>query len=913
MFRSALALAACSAFFAPPTSAQHQDVRDPSARERWILMLRDTQPSLDLLRTAIRAGRGEEAERLAAQLKVEARTTRAALDRAVEDLGGRIVEHFWLVDGCVVEIPADASRTLGELPHVVRGWHDGPRAPGDFAPIKTSTNGDNHNTDQVQLRGVRGSGVTVAVVDSGLDSQMAGLNRPHSTFFVNGDPNNTTGGGIAGSRLLANVQVGAFPADDLIDHGTRVAGVAIGARWNALPGSDHGHAPAANVVGYSLVDGLNGATVLATMVRAWQRCAIDAARHGTKVAVISYEGTLDPLSPEQQAMDACAELADLVITAMAGNDPGNQTLYQGATNVLAVGAVQHDTHAVASFTATGPLQSPGLAPRVYPHLVANGDLMVMPSADREASSVQRSGTSYSAPGVAGAAALFRSVATTASAESTRAAILATLDDLRSRNPNDLDRIGHGYLRVDQLIDLAQGRIGGVVTDGTVDVTTPGWSTTVAATAGQVYAAALAFSRRDPGTLAFSDLDLRITQNGVTLAESRRTADTHERVTFRAIATGPVTVEVAARRFEVGRVAQEFGIAVAAVPLPLVQSFGGGCPSARTIANLRQVEPFTQTGSFGNAASDVLLGGTPHRTQQWIATDSLHAAFNVVGLAFRHDDAPSSGPWPSAWVELDATLDLTLAAPSAMSSNFAQNLGRLATQVIARKRFVLPAMPAPNTQPSNFAVLLPLDQRFDRLYDPLGPTGGGGAQDLILDVRTWATSAGARPLRYPLDAVTGLPAAATLTAPSPTATVGTLMAGTATVVGLVDAMGGGLIPQLTASGLPVVGSAYRIDLAAAPPSTPSWLTFGISRTAFGSLPLPLDLAAVGAPGCFLLADVQATVQQQTDLTGAASFTIPVPTLPGLWGVGIYHQALVSDPLANQLGLITTGAIEAVIGR
>src|SRR5690606_10732852 len=150
---------------------------------------------------------------------------------------------------------------------------------------------------------IRGAGVTVAVVDSGLDSRTGALARPHRTFFVNGDPNNATGGGLAGSRMLANIQVGALPADDPIDHGTRVAGVALGARWNATLNSDDGHAPAAKVVGYGLVDVPSGATVTTTIIRAWQVCAADAARFGTKVAVVSYDGYYDPLAPDQQAMD----------------------------------------------------------------------------------------------------------------------------------------------------------------------------------------------------------------------------------------------------------------------------------------------------------------------------------------------------------------------------------------------------------------------------------------------------------------------------------------------------------------------------------------------------------------------------------------------------------------------------------
>src|SRR5690606_8011020 len=111
----------------------------------------------------------------------------------------------------VVEAPATNAERLAALPQAVGVFEDRVHRPGELPlPIRRSTNGNNHRTDAVQARGIRGAGVTVAVVDSGLDSLTGALARPHRTFFVNGDPNNQTGGGLAGSRMLANVQVGAF-------------------------------------------------------------------------------------------------------------------------------------------------------------------------------------------------------------------------------------------------------------------------------------------------------------------------------------------------------------------------------------------------------------------------------------------------------------------------------------------------------------------------------------------------------------------------------------------------------------------------------------------------------------------------------------------------------------------------------
>src|SRR5690606_16088789 len=109
----------------------------------------------------------------------EAEAARRELGTAVERIGGRIVEHFWLIDAVVVEAPATSAERLAALPQAVGVFEDRIHHPGELPlPIRRSTNGNNHRTDAVQARGIRGTGVTVAVVDSGLDSLTGALARP---------------------------------------------------------------------------------------------------------------------------------------------------------------------------------------------------------------------------------------------------------------------------------------------------------------------------------------------------------------------------------------------------------------------------------------------------------------------------------------------------------------------------------------------------------------------------------------------------------------------------------------------------------------------------------------------------------------------------------------------------------------
>ena len=109
------------------------------------------------------------------------------------------------MNGCVVDIPPAQLNAVRKHP-MVRALHpDRPVVRGRF--IKVATDSRNHAVDTLQSQGIRGAGVAVAIIDSGIDSNMAGTGRPHRAFFVNGDVTNRTGGGIGGSRILENVPV----------------------------------------------------------------------------------------------------------------------------------------------------------------------------------------------------------------------------------------------------------------------------------------------------------------------------------------------------------------------------------------------------------------------------------------------------------------------------------------------------------------------------------------------------------------------------------------------------------------------------------------------------------------------------------------------------------------------------------
>ncbi len=554
----------------------------PPPTQRYLVLLADRSFDLSSYRAAVsmRAPAGV-ASAVADDLLAKAVQDQAEITARIRDqYKGRILAQWWLVNGFAAELTPAQAAELGKHPRVRAVQADRITHPGRW--IQTATNASNHASDLVKVLGIRGRGSVLAVVDSGVDSNMNGTGRPHATFFPNGDPNNKTGPGLGGSRLLANVQVGKMQPDDLISHGTGVAGIAAGARWNQGSVADDGHAAEALIVSYSVADDASGGAYVATLVSAWQKVAADRLRYGITVAVCSYEGYFPVHAPDQVAIDELARNGDVMVCGMGGNTAASAEYAYGATNMLAVGAVYANNRVVAEFSTRGPLL---LTNRVYPDLVANGVAMRLPLADNEAGDKAGTGTSYSAPQVAGAALLYRSLRPGASAVETKAAILATSEDVAGKNPsapyNTPNAYGHGYLRIDRLVALATGQ--GMLQTAAVTTAVPSRNFKFAVVEGQRYGVCLSWFRNVLTQSTWSNLDLVVRSGSQVLATSTRLENLSELVRFRAPVTGFVDIDVLAKSFEAGQASQAFALAaVESLPYwvqPQVTSFDRGCSSA----------------------------------------------------------------------------------------------------------------------------------------------------------------------------------------------------------------------------------------------------------------------------------------------------------------------------------------------
>ena len=125
--------------------------------------------------------------------------------------------------------------------------------------------------------------------------------------------------------------------------------------------------------------------------------------------------------------------------------------------------------------------------------------------------------------------------------------------------------------------------------------------------------------------------------------------------------------------------------------------------------------------------------------------------------------------------------------------------------------------------------------------------------------------------------------------------------------------GSSVPAISANGRPSLGNAsYSVNVGQALPNTAGILVLGASNSKWGVIPLPLGLAALGAPKCSLLVSANLMLAVAINATGGASVKFPIPNIKTLVGAKFYNQYIIVDPKANGLGLVFSNGGESKIG-
>jgi serine protease AprX len=409
----------------------------------------------ELLEAEAEGREGEEKIPVIVMLNSGAPFTQGRLfsdDQNPEDLSIRY--RFHLIPGLAGEASRKAIREMAESKWVSGIYFDdSARISSNESSAGQSTQGsaaqEGHNgsyispariikADRLWAKGINGTGITVAVIDSGIDK-----NHPDLIGKV-----------VAEKNFLAD----EITADDLLGHGTMVAGIIAGS-GAASNGSYRGIAPGAKLISVKVIDGkgdgkvsdiiagiewavYNGADVLSLSLGGINlgetnppitMAADNAAREGVVVCVAAGNrnssdtgGQVSKTSRRQTGgVQAGKSRTPLELSQSYGGDGSRKDVYYllipivlalppglidspgDGVKVITVGATDTSGR-IASFSGSGPTRDD----RIKPDVVAPGvDIIsIVPTGIKRPSPVdyyysRESGTSLSAPVAAGLAAL----------------------------------------------------------------------------------------------------------------------------------------------------------------------------------------------------------------------------------------------------------------------------------------------------------------------------------------------------------------------------------------------------------------------------------------------------------------------------------------------------------------------------
>ncbi|MEZ4513756.1 MAG: S8 family serine peptidase [Chloroflexota bacterium] len=368
------------------------------------------------------------------------------------------IHPFWVINAIAATVDPAALPAIAALPSVSRivadvafdGFVPPANVPEPAAPVTETAVLPTWGVERIGAPlvwdglGVRGEGVVVAIMDSGVDWNHPQLRPTYRGLNTDGTVDHRTSWYSPGNPLLRQ-------PTDVVGHGTHVAGTAVG--QNGI-----GVAPAARWIAVNIAnpDGL----ILVSAVHAgFEWLLAPGGNPGLAPDIVngswSGEGHLDLFIDDLAALRA----GGILPVFSSGNDgPFPQTIGAPASypTTLAVGA-SDDIDALAWFSSRGP--SP-FSSDPKPQLVAPGTAVFSTFPDNQYRTFL--GTSMAAPHVTGAAALLLSANPTLSPDDVTAVLQQTAVAIAPTHPN----MDSGWGRLDAYAavasQLATGRLRGTV-------------------------------------------------------------------------------------------------------------------------------------------------------------------------------------------------------------------------------------------------------------------------------------------------------------------------------------------------------------------------------------------------------------------------------------------------------------------
>ena len=349
-----------------------------------------------------------------------------------------------------------------------------------------------HRVDTVWDFGYTGEGISIAVLDTGIDPNHVSLND------FDDDPSTNDPKIIAFYDALddsGDDGSGETEPYDDHGHGSHVAGIIAGTGADdegPLSGSDapyRGVAPGANLVGVKVLDS-GGSSSFPQVMRGMEWTIDNKAKYNIKVAYIGV-GVFELEITQEQEERLTTFVNEMVengicIVMPAGNSGGYGTIDMigAAKNVITVGATQ-DSKELAVYSSKGPTYEG----QIKPNVAAIGSSVMSVEANSGDGYTSFSGTSMSAAIVAGISALMYEVNPDLSVDELRLILESTSEYRWSSHPvrpnNDY---GWGFVNAADALDYAISFSSGMIgpshsTQGPIDTVnytkseTEGWNLT----------------------------------------------------------------------------------------------------------------------------------------------------------------------------------------------------------------------------------------------------------------------------------------------------------------------------------------------------------------------------------------------------------------------------------------------------
>ena len=417
-------------------------------------------------------------------------------EKAVADLNGDVFRHLEIIQSFAVRIPTKNLQKLADLECVAHLSADVQTYKTDDFTVKHSGADTAMTSPLFGGYGLYGTGVTVAVLDSGIRNA-----KDFNSYVGKGSRLTTSVNFVPSTDKKGKVTTEANNTDDQLGHGTHVAGIIAG-NGTSSTGLQYFHtylgvAPNANLVNVRVLDDQGGGSV-SNVLAGINWIVQNKAKYNIRVLNVSlghpvYESyKTDPLNKAVEA----AWKAGIVVVCSAGNTgrigddsaaysgdnegygtaygtiqcPGNDPL------VITVGAMKnmdgnraHDK--VATYSSRGPSRIDMV---VKPDIMAPGNRVISVCADNSTLDnafgnsndikmyeyqiggkneyskqyFELSGTSMAAPVVSGAAALLLDKDSSLSPDTIKARLMLSADKwTQPAGTADILTYGAGFLNI----------------------------------------------------------------------------------------------------------------------------------------------------------------------------------------------------------------------------------------------------------------------------------------------------------------------------------------------------------------------------------------------------------------------------------------------------------------------------------